>query len=102
MPERRCCNGSAFFYRFCTGLTMFAGSDHDDLLQRASDNTTGTYGRVHEASYHRLTTSLYYAAAVALPVIGSAQSHGLGIDHNANADLVALVQTGLFIGGYLG
>jgi len=59
------------------------------------DFTTGTYGKVYEASYHRFTSSLYYAAAdVALPVIGTAQSYGVGIYHSANSNPVALVQTG--------
>jgi hypothetical protein len=59
------------------------------------DSSTGQYARVYEANYHRFTSSLYYAAAdVALPVIGSAQSYGVGIYHSANSNVVALVQTG--------
>jgi hypothetical protein len=59
------------------------------------DYNTGIYSKTYEAGYHRFTSSLYYAAAdIALPVIGAAQSYGVGIYHSANSNQVALVQTG--------
>jgi hypothetical protein len=61
----------------------------------AYNGTTGTYGRLYEAQYHRFTGSLYYAAEdIALPVIAGAQSYGLGVYHSANNNRIALVQTG--------
>lgn len=67
------------------------------------DFNTGTYGRVYESSYHRFTGALFYAAAdVTLPVIGSAQSYGIGIYHSANNNHIALVQTGSATAGDAG